>query len=138
MKNYETNRPYGLSMQLGSISLVDRKKLETHLGIQCLSNQILITDKRVVHALRQSKIDGGRSVNKQEFINDLLEISYLSMYVEGKSNDIVFFVKEHETYFNKYVFRLNSSRFNKKEVGIEFVTAGRIDIRHLKIYKKIK
>lgn len=106
--------------------------------MKLVSDIVSISDRRLLHALRPSKVAGGRAVVKNELVSELLNINSLDIYTDPKQKNTIFLVKRHEKYFNKYVFRINSSKYNKESQCIEFVTAGRIDIIQLSAYIKIK
>ena len=136
--NVESNRPTGKVSHIGKVTKKERRKLEKHFEMKLVSDIVSISDRRLLHALRPSKVAGGRAVVKNELVSELLNINSLDIYTDPKQKNTIFLVKRHEKYFNKYVFRINSSKYNKESQCIEFVTAGRIDIIQLSAYIKIK
>lgn len=138
IENVKANRTVGETAQLGEIPKNLCSRIESEFNISLETNLLSISDKRIAHALRASKALDGRGVNESEFINELLSIDKLEIYLESPSKRSIYFVQQHGQYFNKYVFKMNYKSKKGKSVQNEFITAGRIDIRNLSCYKKIK
>ena len=139
MANYRSNRPEGLTMQLGTLSKTAQKKIEQLLDTKIISNKITLSDYKVLHSLRLYKVEDGRAVKESEFISELMDIENLDLYVEkGRSKSTIYLIKGHVGYFNKYVFRINYYDKKDKTNSIALVSAGKVDIRHMNVYIKIK
>jgi hypothetical protein len=138
IKKADINRPTGEVIKLDRLSEQDRRKIQTYLSVNLVSDIISVSDRRILHSLRPSKVSGGRAVERKEFINELLNINSLEIFAEQNSANTLLFVRRHGDYFNKYVFRVNSMKFNGEIPCLELVTAGRVNIRQLNAYIKIK
>lgn len=134
----DINRPTGEVIKLERLSEQDKRKVQTYLSVNLVSDIISVSDRRILHSLRPSKVSGGRAVERKEFINELLNINSLEIFAEQNSANTLLFVRRHGDYFNKYVFRVNSMKFNGEIPCLELVTAGRVNIRQLNAYIKIK
>lgn len=113
-------------------------KLKRH-KIELISNDLYLSDQKILHAFRDFKLSLGKSVSPNELKDFLDNIDTCSMYVDTEKSNIVFSTR-HERKVLKFVFGLNYSlkANGKKFVANSFITAGIINEHNLNEGKYIK
>ena len=116
--------PVGKVFNLGKLdkSIIDFARSK---GIRLISDDLLVSDHRLGHALRTSKANLGKAVSPEHLSDALTMLDNMEVYWDSRLDSLWYVETIGETTY-KYVFKLNERiKINKhRVVSNTFVTAG--------------
>lgn len=130
--------PTGRAVKIGNLEKSVLRFIEKR-GMTPVSDEIFVTDHRIGHALRDSKVDWGKAVSPEHLSDALSDLGRLEVYWDEKQKGL-WYVETVDGTTNKYVFKINEKiKVGKKKIITNtFVTAGIIDKRNLSVSEIIK
>lgn len=117
------HRPQRIAHHIASFSRKEINKIKNLALI--LDVKIYISDDRIQHALRESKVNAGRGVSSDDIKHFIKNIDFYDMYFDTTKHNIVYAVSRDERSM-KFIIKPNSKvKINKKKIPANtFVTAG--------------
>ena len=108
-------------------------------GITPASEEIVVSDHRIAHALRDDKTNKGKAVSPERMRDALVNLEELEAYWDDRKKSL-WFVDTKDDITCKYVFRINEriKTDGRKITANAFITAGIIDKGNLNMAELFK
>lgn len=135
-----SKRSERVAYRIASLSEDEVSQIKKY-GIELKTKDIMISDDRVLHALRDFKKDLGKGVSAEELDYFVTHINTCELYFDKNKKNLNFITRQNDK-VQKFVFELNYKlKANKKTtITNAFVTSGTIKDYNLleSNYKKIR